>query len=98
MTKKPEKQLDFDKALVQLEKIVQDMEGGSLPLETMMEQYGKGMELIALCSSKLDEVERSIEMMVKKDGKTVAVPFVEEKDDQSGGSDPKNKDKESDNK
>lgn len=96
-TKKNERNPAFDKALAQLEEIVQDMEGGSLPLEKMMEQYEKGMELIALCSAKLDEVERKIEIMVKKDGKTVAVPFVED-NDKSDGSGPENKGKEPDNK
>lgn len=78
MTKKPEKQLDFDKALAQLEKIVQDMENGSLPLEKMMEQFEEGMRLIALCSAKLNEVERKIEVMVKKGDKVVTEPFEEE--------------------
>ena len=78
MTKKPETQLSFDKALAQLEKIVQDMEGGALPLEKMMEQFEEGMRLIALCSVKLNEVEKKIELMVKKDGKIVTAPFEAE--------------------
>ena len=78
MTKKPETQLSFDKSLVQLEKIVQEMEGGSLPLEKMMEQFEEGMRLIALCSAKLNEVEKKIEIMVKKGDKIVTEPFEPE--------------------
>ena len=78
MTKKPETQLNFDKALAQLEKIVQEMEGGSLPLEKMMEQFEEGMRLIALCSAKLNEVEKKIEIMVKKGDKITAEPFEPE--------------------
>lgn len=79
MTKKTEKQLSFDKALAQLEKIVQDMESGSLPLEKMMEQFEEGMRLIALCSVKLEEVERKIEVLAKKGDKVVPEPFDPEK-------------------
>lgn len=79
MTKKTEIQLSFDKALAQLEKIVQDMEGGSLPLEKMMEQFEEGMRLIALCSAKLNEVEKKIELMVKKGDQIVTEPFEPEK-------------------
>jgi len=80
MTKKTEKELSFDKSLAQLEKIVQDMEGGSLPLEKMMEQFEEGMRLIALCSAKLNEVEKKIELMVKKGDKIVTEPFELEKE------------------
>lgn len=79
MTKKTEKELSFDKSLAQLEKIVQDMEGGALPLEKMMAQFEEGMRLIALCSAKLNEVEKKIELMVKKDGKIATEPFELEK-------------------
>lgn len=66
---------DFDKALARLEEIVQAMESGSLPLEKMMERFEEGMRLVALCSAKLDEVERKIEMLVKKGGQLVPEPF-----------------------
>jgi exodeoxyribonuclease VII small subunit len=78
MTKKTEMQLSFDKALAQLEKIVQDMESGALPLEKMMEQFEEGMRLIALCSARLNEVEKKIELMVKKGDKIVTEPFTPE--------------------
>ena len=78
MTKKTEQQPSFDKALTQLERIVQEMEGGSLPLEKMMEQFQEGMRLIALCSVKLEEVERKIEILAKKGDKVVAEPFEPE--------------------
>lgn len=87
MTKKPEKQLGFDKALAQLEKIVQEMETGSLPLEKMMEQFEEGMCLIALCSAKLEEVERKIEILVKKGDKVGAEPFEPEAGNLGRGTD-----------
>lgn len=85
MTKKAETQLSFDKALAQIEKLVQDMESGSLPLEKMMEQFEEGMRLIAFCSAKLNEVERKIEIMVKKGDKIVTEPFEPEEGKQAEG-------------
>lgn len=78
MTKKTEREPSFEKALTQLETIVQEMETGSLPLEKMMEQFEEGMRLIALCSAKLNEVERKIEILVKKGDKVVPEPFEPE--------------------
>lgn len=78
MTKKTETQLSFDKALAQLEKIVEDMESGALPLEKMMEQFEAGMQLIALCSARLNEVEKKIEVMVKRGDKLATEPFTAE--------------------
>ena len=76
MTAKTEKQEpSFEKALGRLESIVSKMETGSLSLEKMMQHFEEGMDLVKLCSKKLNEVERKIEILVKKEGQTVLVPF-----------------------
>lgn len=89
MTKKTEREPSFEKALTQLETIVQEMETGSLPLEKMMEQFEEGMRLIALCSAKLNEVERKIEILVKKGDKVVPEPFEPGKSDSGENSETK---------
>jgi len=81
MIKKTERNPNFEKALSELETIVEAMESGSLPLEKMMEQYEEGMRLISFCSAKLNEVEKKIEIMVKKGDKIVMEPFDPEKSD-----------------
>lgn len=83
MIKKTERDPGFEKALTQLEEIVQAMESGSLPLEKMMEQFEEGMRLIALCSVKLEEVERKIEILAKKGNKVVPEPFAPEEKQES---------------
>jgi len=75
MTKKTDHNPSFEKALSELEAIVAAMESGDLPLEKMMEQYEEGMRLISFCSAKLNEVEKKIEIMVKKGDKAVPEPF-----------------------
>jgi len=79
MTAKTEKQEpSFEKALGRLESIVSKMETGSLSLEKMMQHFEEGMNLVKLCSKKLNEVERKIEILVKKEGQTVLEPFDSE--------------------
>ena len=73
--KTTDKQPNFEKSLERLETIVQDMEGGTLSLDAMMKYFEEGMALVKFCSEKLNEVERKIEILVKKDGKTTTEPF-----------------------
>ena len=64
--KQTDKPANFEKALARLETIVQEMEGGALSLEKMMAHFEEGSELVKFCTKKLNEVERKIEVLVKK--------------------------------
>ena len=68
----------FEKSLERLEKIVEDMEGGTLSLEDMIARFEEGQSLIRFCSDKLNEVERRIEILVKKGEETTEEPFEPE--------------------
>jgi len=80
-TKGTDKQSSFEKALERLETIVRAMEGGDLSLDKMMKDFEEGMTLVKLCSAKLNEVERKIEILVKKNGENVTEPFETPADD-----------------
>jgi exodeoxyribonuclease VII small subunit len=67
----------FEKAMERLEAIVHEMEGGSLGIEDMIARFEEGQRLIGFCARKLDEVERKVEMLVKKGDEVVAEPFEE---------------------
>jgi exodeoxyribonuclease VII small subunit len=41
-----------------LEGIVDDLEGGEMPLEESLKAFEEGMKLLTFCSNKLDEVEK----------------------------------------
>ncbi|MBP7828611.1 MAG: exodeoxyribonuclease VII small subunit [Kiritimatiellae bacterium] len=73
--KKAEQPMTFEKALARLEAIVAEMEGGQLSLEKMMAAFEEGSALVKLCAGQLNEVERKIELLVKKDGEPSTVPF-----------------------
>ena len=80
MADKPEKAQSFEKALARLEEIAAEMESGELGLEKMVAAFEEGQKLVKLCSSKLNEVEKKIEMLVKNaDGSVGAEPFAGEK-------------------
>lgn len=77
----------FEKSLERLEKIVAQMESGELSLEQMIGNFEEGQSLIKICSKKLNEVERKIELLVKKGDKVEAQPFEDGAADDAGGSD-----------
>lgn len=69
----------FEKSLERLEQIVADMESGETDLDTMIQRFEEGQKLIALCQTRLTEVERRVEALVKSaDGTVSTVPFAEE--------------------
>lgn len=73
--KSGDKQSGFEKSLARLETIVREMESGELSLEKMMKNFEEGMGLVGICSAKLNEVERKIELLVKQGGQTILEPF-----------------------
>jgi len=72
---KQEKQPGFEEALKRLEQLVADMESGRLPLDDMVAAFEEGQKLAALCTGKLNEVERRIEVLTKSESGIEAVPF-----------------------
>jgi len=65
----------FEASLDRLEQIVARMESGSLGLEEMMACFEEGQRLIGVCTAKLNEVEKKIEILVSKGGQVEAEPF-----------------------
>lgn len=60
-----------------LEKIVADLESGSLSLSDAIQQYEQGVKLLKQCHGTLDQVQRKIELLtrVDKEGQATTVPF-----------------------
>ena len=72
---KPKAELSFEKGLERLEKIVQELEQGDLPLERALELFEEGMKLSGNCRRQLEEAENKVELLVKRAGKIVPEPF-----------------------
>ena len=55
----------FEEALEKLESVVDAMEGGDLPLESLIVKYEEGMRLAKICQEKLAEAELKIQQLEK---------------------------------
>ncbi len=58
-------QLPFEEALRQLEAIVEAMETGDLPLETMLARFEEGVKLARQCQARLQEADLRIQQLEK---------------------------------
>ena len=67
----------FEEALRDLDRIVQDLEGGQTGLEESLSLYERGVHLIRGCQAKLRAAEQRILVLTEVDaeGKAVVKPF-----------------------
>lgn len=68
----------FEKALAELETLVEKMEQGDLSLEESLKQFERGVTLTRSCQQALDEAEQKVQILLEKDGKLSAQPFTRE--------------------
>ena len=71
--------VSFESSMDELEKVVKELEGGDLSLDRSLELFERGMSLSDICRKQLEEAETRVEMLIRKDGKTVAEPFHPDK-------------------
>lgn len=62
----------YEAAMTELEGLVQSMEGGNLPLDTLLDGYRRGAELLVFCRGRLQAVEQQIRVL--EDGELKAWP------------------------
>lgn len=76
--------INFEKSLERLEEILEKMNTGAVGLDESLKLYEEADTLIKGCSTKLNEAERKIEILIKNrdgnltidaDGKPGAEPF-----------------------
>ncbi|MCM3738775.1 exodeoxyribonuclease VII small subunit [Oceanobacillus luteolus] len=77
MTKKYE-ELSFEEAMEQLEKIVDKLETGDVPLEKAIEYYQDGMILSKLCSDKINNVQEKMAKILNEHGEVTTFEVEEE--------------------
>ena len=58
-------EIKFEKAMERLEKIVEELEAGNIPLEEALKKYEEGVKLSRTCSEKLTQAEKKIEILTK---------------------------------
>lgn len=65
MTKEAAEDIKFEKALERLEKIVEELESGNIPLEDALKKYEEGVKLSRILGEKLTAAEKKIQILSK---------------------------------
>lgn len=53
----------YEDALAELERLVQAMESGQMPLDELLDSYRRGARLLELCRSRLQAVEAQVKVL-----------------------------------
>ena len=74
----PGTEFKFEESLKRLEKVVEELEGGSLTLEVSLKRYEEGVRLAQQLSKRLEQAQRRVEVLMKDGaGELTAQPFEE---------------------
>jgi len=63
-----QKSIDLEKALTDLEQLVEELESGDLPLEKAMKKFEQGIKLTRSCQAALKDAEQKVEILLKSAG------------------------------
>ncbi|MCK5322632.1 MAG: exodeoxyribonuclease VII small subunit [Desulfobulbaceae bacterium] len=76
----------FENALEELEKTARDLETGDLSLEISLKKFEEGIKLAEFCNRKLDDAQKKVDILLKKDNRLKSVPFDPATGESTGGS------------
>ncbi len=65
----------FEECLQRLEKVVDELERGDIPLEKALTLFEEGIQLSNSCRKELEEAEGKVEILLKQNGKLQPEPF-----------------------
>jgi len=69
---------DFEQSLDELEKLVERLERGDLPLEDALRTFERGVALTRQCQSALKSAQQKVEILLRRSGEAEVEPFSEE--------------------
>jgi exodeoxyribonuclease VII small subunit len=72
----------FEEALTELEGVVRRLEQGELPLEDSLVAFERGMALVKQLSQRLEDIERRVEVLLRRDDGSLATAPLEPGDDE----------------
>lgn len=74
------KKFNLEKALNDLENLVEELETGDLPLEKAMQKFEEGIKLTRGCQAALKDAEQKVEILLKSAGGEELADFEVEDD------------------
>ncbi len=75
------KKFNLEKALSDLETLVEELESGDLPLEKAMKKFEDGIKLTRGCQSALKDAEQKVEILMKSAGSEELDDFLIDDED-----------------
>jgi exodeoxyribonuclease VII small subunit len=69
------KSVNLEKALTELEKLVEEMEQGKLSLEESLKRFERGIALTSDCQEALQKAELKVQELIEKNGKLLEKDF-----------------------
>lgn len=72
--------VDFEKALEELEGLVERMEKGELSLEDSLQAFERGIALTRHCEKALRSAEQKVEILTREGGEDRVEPFEPDAD------------------
>ena len=69
---------DFETAMRDLEKLVERLEQGDLPLEESLAAFERGVMLTRACQTALKEAEQKVEILLRRAGEPAVENFTAE--------------------
>ncbi|MDE0155688.1 MAG: exodeoxyribonuclease VII small subunit [Gammaproteobacteria bacterium] len=74
-------EIDFEKALAELEQLVETMEKGDLTLEESLKQFERGVTLTRACQKALAEAEQKVRILTRDNESAELAEFAAEQAD-----------------
>jgi exodeoxyribonuclease VII small subunit len=65
----------LEEEMRKLQKIVEELDSGKLTLGESLKRYEEGVKIAQSCSAILNEAQRKVELLMKKDGKFTLEKF-----------------------
>jgi len=70
----------FEEDLKRLQKIADELSSGKLTLGESLKKYEEGVKLAQGCAAVLQEAQRKVELLMKKEGRFTLEKFKEEEE------------------
>lgn len=75
MPEKKPQSFDFEKALIELNTLVEQMEQGDLPLEQSLTLFEQGINLTRDCQKALKSAQQKVQILLERQGQLVLEDF-----------------------
>ncbi len=72
------KDFNFEASLTELNKLVETMEKGEIPLEESLQQFEHGIKLVRECQQALSKAEQKVQKLIAKNGDIKLEPYEPE--------------------